>query len=74
MSENGEIYTAGKTIYTAAGNDGVDKFHLWLVAGTIEERKLTMDGRMHNALGFCWLLVVGILFFQSKTIKHNFRI
>ena len=36
--------------------------------------KLTKDGRVHNALSFCWLLVVGILFFQSKTIKHNFRI
>ena len=29
MSENGEIYTAGKKIYTAAGTDGMDKFHLW---------------------------------------------
>ena len=25
MSENGEIYTAGKKFYT----DGMDKFHLW---------------------------------------------
>ena len=32
MSENGEIYTAGKKIYTAAGSDGSDKSHLcaWL--------------------------------------------
>ena len=30
MSENEEIYTAGKKIYTAAGTDGTDKFHLWL--------------------------------------------
>ena len=29
MSENGEIYTAGKNFYTAAGSDGIDKFHLW---------------------------------------------
>ena len=29
MSENREIYTAGKKIYTAAGTDGMDKFHLW---------------------------------------------
>ena len=29
MSENGEIYTAGKNFYTAAGTDGMDKFHLW---------------------------------------------
>ena len=29
MSENGEIYTVGK-LYTAAGTDGMDKFHLWL--------------------------------------------
>ena len=29
MSENGEIYTAGKKFYTAAGTDGMDKFHLW---------------------------------------------
>ena len=28
MSENGEIYTAGKEFYTAAGSDGSDKFHL----------------------------------------------
>ena len=28
MSENGEIYTAGKKFYTAAGSDGIDKFHL----------------------------------------------
>ena len=32
MSENGEIYTAGNKFYTAAGSDGMDKFHLcWLV-------------------------------------------
>ena len=30
MSENGEIYTAGKKFYTPAGTDGMDKFHLWL--------------------------------------------
>ena len=29
MSENGEIYTAGNEFYTAAGTDGMDKFHLW---------------------------------------------
>ena len=29
MSENGEIYTAGKKFYTPAGTDGMDKFHLW---------------------------------------------
>jgi len=28
MSENGEIYTAGQKFYTAAGTDGMDKFHL----------------------------------------------
>ena len=28
MSKNGEIYTAGKKFYTAAGTDGMDKFHL----------------------------------------------
>ena len=28
MSENGEIYTAGNKFYTAAGTDGMDKFHL----------------------------------------------
>ena len=28
MSENGEIYTAGNKIYTVAGSDGMDKFHL----------------------------------------------
>ena len=28
MSENGEIYTAGKKFYTPAGTDGMDKFHL----------------------------------------------
>ena len=26
---SGEIYTAGKKIYTAAGSDGIDKYHLW---------------------------------------------
>ena len=30
MSENGEIYTAGQKIYTAAGSDGSDKSHLCL--------------------------------------------
>ena len=30
MSENGEIYTTGKKFYTAAGTDGMDKFHLCL--------------------------------------------
>ena len=29
MSENGEIYTAGKKNYTVAGTDGMDKFQLW---------------------------------------------
>ena len=29
MSENGEIYTTGKKLYTPAGTDGMDKFHLW---------------------------------------------
>ena len=29
MSKNGEIYTAGKKIYTAAGSDGSDNSHLW---------------------------------------------
>ena len=33
--------------------------------------KLTKDGRVHNALSFWWLPVLGILFFQSKAIKHN---
>ena len=28
MSKNGEIYTAGNKFYTAAGTDGMDKFHL----------------------------------------------
>ena len=28
MSENGEIYTAGKKFYTAAGSDDMDKSHL----------------------------------------------
>jgi len=28
MSENGEIYTAGKKFYTPAGTDGMDKFRL----------------------------------------------
>jgi len=26
--KNGEIYTAGNKFYTAAGSDGIDKFHL----------------------------------------------
>ena len=30
MSENGEIYTAGKKFYTPAGTDGMNKFHLCL--------------------------------------------
>ena len=34
MSENGEIYTAGKKFYTPAGTDGMDKFHLWSRAHT----------------------------------------
>ena len=25
---SGEIYSAGNKIYTAAGSDGIDKFHL----------------------------------------------
>ena len=29
MSDNREIYTAGNKFYTAAGSDGIDKFHLW---------------------------------------------
>ena len=29
MSEHGEIYTAGNKSYTAAGTDGMDKFHLY---------------------------------------------
>ena len=36
MSENGEIYTAGNKFYTAAGTDGMDKFHLWYTLGTAE--------------------------------------
>ena len=28
MSENGETYTAGNNIYTAASRDGTDKSHL----------------------------------------------
>ena len=31
MSKNGEIYTAGKKFYTAAGTDGMDKFHLCIL-------------------------------------------
>ena len=31
MSEIGEIYTADKKIYTAAGTDGIDKFHLCFI-------------------------------------------
>ena len=30
MSENGEIYIAGKKNYTATGSDGSDKSHLWI--------------------------------------------
>ena len=29
MSENGEIYTACKKNFTAAGSDDSDKYHLW---------------------------------------------
>ena len=29
MLISGEIYTTGKKIYTAAGSDGIDKYHLW---------------------------------------------
>ena len=29
MSENGDIYAAGKKFYTAAGSDGSEKSHLW---------------------------------------------
>ena len=32
MSENGQIYTAGKKIYTAAGSDGMDKYHFCLIS------------------------------------------
>ena len=35
MSENGEIYTAGKKFYTAAGSDGRDKSHLCLAPCTL---------------------------------------
>ena len=31
MSENGEIYTAGRKFYTPAGTDGMDIFHLWVL-------------------------------------------
>ena len=31
MSEHGEIYTAGNKFYTAAGTDGMDKFHIWSI-------------------------------------------
>ena len=34
MSENGEIYTAGNKFYTAAGTDGMDKFHLCIAGKT----------------------------------------
>ena len=27
-TNNGEIYTAGQKFYTAAGSDGIDKYHL----------------------------------------------
>jgi hypothetical protein len=33
MSENGEIYTAGKKFYTPAGTDRMDKFHLFFSLG-----------------------------------------
>ena len=36
MSENGEIYTAGKKFYTPAGTDGMDKFHLWCGSEKVE--------------------------------------
>ena len=43
MSENGEIYTAGKKFYTAAGTDGMDKFH---ICGYIPEKN--QPGTMKN--------------------------
>ena len=42
MSENGEIYTAGKKFYTPAGTDGMDKFHLWNV-GRKRKMKINTD-------------------------------
>ena len=50
MSENGEIYTAGKKFYTAAGTDGTDKFHLCIVASTTISIILTCGG----FVGFGW--------------------
>ena len=39
MSENGEIYTAGKNFCTAAGTDGMDKFHLWFYTTRNRKKK-----------------------------------
>ena len=39
MSENGEIYTAGNKFYTAAGSDGIDKFHLCVGGVTARDKQ-----------------------------------
>ena len=43
MSGNGEIYTAGKKNYTAAGSDGSDKSHLCWRGGQTPLRLLTVS-------------------------------
>ena len=49
MSENGEIYTAGKK-FTAAGNDGMDKFHLWIHIHNTSDTSLVYIWNVHCLL------------------------
>ena len=49
MSENGEIYTAGKKFYTPAGTDGMDKFHLWIIPRAQLAERLQITFKLHKA-------------------------
>ena len=54
MSENGEIYTACNKFHTAAGTDGMDKFHLCFYALSLpalfqnNKAKDTIDKRVFS--------------------------
>ena len=65
MSENGEIYTAGNKFYTAAGTDGMDKFHLW--------EELCWDKQMLRWIQKMLIHILCFMCTEKVSIDYSYR-
>ena len=65
--KNGEIYTAGNKFYTAAGSDGIDKFHLW--SNTNENTIYVLFCSIYKQI---FITAFSLLSYMVQKVLHNF--